>query len=189
MGAVGWGTVVAGRGGVQSSFGVRVGRHKACPYRGHGGRIRGTTRVGARWHRQYAGDSAPTWHGVWGALRGESPRTREGRRPDRPEGQFLVGSFWFLVLGGEGALGLGGLSSFGRIFLTGLSEIAIMEKTEGGECVMGVQRVKYSGQAAPELLSAMREIARGEGRQFEAVMEEAMAEYIASRRGRGRGLR
>lgn len=47
---------------------------------------------------------------------------------------------------------------------------------------MGVQRVRYSSQAAPELLSAMREIARGEGRQFEAVMEEAMEAYIASRR-------
>ena len=47
---------------------------------------------------------------------------------------------------------------------------------------MGVQRVRYSSQAAPELLSTMREIARGEGRQFEAVMEEAMETYIASRR-------
>ena len=47
---------------------------------------------------------------------------------------------------------------------------------------MGVQRVRYSSQAAPELLSAMREIARGEGRQFETVMEEAMETYIASRR-------
>ena len=69
---------------VRSNFGVRVGRHKACPYLSHGGRLRGTTREGGRWHRQYAGDAAPTWHGVWGALRGESPRTREGRRPDRP---------------------------------------------------------------------------------------------------------
>ncbi len=68
---------------MQFIFGVRVGRHKACPYRGHGGRFRGTTWVGDRWHRQHAGDAAPTWHGVRGALRGESPRTREGRRPDR----------------------------------------------------------------------------------------------------------
>ena len=41
--------------------------------------------------------------------------------------------------------------------------------------------VKYSSQAAPELLSAMREIAHSEGRQFQAVMEEAMEEYIAKR--------
>ena len=46
---------------------------------------------------------------------------------------------------------------------------------------MGGAIVKYSSQAAPELLSAMREIARGEGRQFQAVMEEAMEEYIANR--------
>ena len=67
-----------------SNFGERVGRHKACPYRGHGGRLGGTMWVGDRWHRQYAGDAAPTWHGVGGAaLRGGTPRTREGRRPDR----------------------------------------------------------------------------------------------------------
>ena len=46
---------------------------------------------------------------------------------------------------------------------------------------MGGAIVKYSSQAAPELLSAMREIARSEGRQFQAVMEEAMEEYIANR--------
>lgn len=46
---------------------------------------------------------------------------------------------------------------------------------------MGIQRVKYSRQAAPELLSAMREIARGEGRQLQAVMEEAMEAYIENR--------
>ena len=46
---------------------------------------------------------------------------------------------------------------------------------------MGMQREKYSSQAAPALLSAMREIARSEGRQFQAVMEEAMEAYIADR--------
>ena len=46
---------------------------------------------------------------------------------------------------------------------------------------MGMQRVKYSSQASPEVLSTMREIARSEGRQFQAVMEEAMEEYIANR--------
>ena len=61
-----------------------LGRHKACPYRGHGRWLRGTTWVSDRWYRQHARYTAPTWHGVWGALRGESPRTREGRRPDRP---------------------------------------------------------------------------------------------------------
>ncbi len=71
-------------------IGEALGRHKACPYGDHGGRLRGTTWVGDRWHRQYAGDAAPTWQGVGGALRGESPRTREGRRPDRPELQWSV---------------------------------------------------------------------------------------------------
>ena len=75
---------------MQSNFGVRVGRHKAWPYRGHGGRLRGKTWVGDRWHRQHAGDAATSWHGVRGALRGESPRTREGRRPDRTELQWSV---------------------------------------------------------------------------------------------------
>ena len=46
---------------------------------------------------------------------------------------------------------------------------------------MGVPRLKYSSQAARELLSAMRGIARGEGRQFQAVREEAIEEFIAIR--------
>jgi hypothetical protein len=46
---------------------------------------------------------------------------------------------------------------------------------------MGMQRVKFSSQASPEALSAMREIARSEGRQFQAVLQEAMEEYIANR--------
>ena len=46
---------------------------------------------------------------------------------------------------------------------------------------MGMERVKFSSQASPEALSAMREIARGEGRQFQAVLQEAMEEYIANR--------
>ncbi|MCY3691530.1 MAG: hypothetical protein OXI54_13595 [Chloroflexota bacterium] len=39
----------------------------------------------------------------------------------------------------------------------------------------------FSGQAAPELLAAMRSIAQAEGRDFEAALEDAMQEYIASR--------
>ena len=46
---------------------------------------------------------------------------------------------------------------------------------------MGTQRVTFSSQASPEALAAMREIARSEGRQFEAVLQEAMEEYIANR--------
>ena len=47
---------------------------------------------------------------------------------------------------------------------------------------MGKQRVKYSSEAAPEVLAAMREIGRSEGRQFQAVMEEAMEEFVANRK-------
>ena len=42
-------------------------------------------------------------------------------------------------------------------------------------------REKFSSQAAPELLSAMREIARKEGRHFQAVLEDAMQTYIENK--------
>ena len=46
---------------------------------------------------------------------------------------------------------------------------------------MAVLREKFSSQVAPELLAAVREIARKEGRHFQAVLEEAMREYIENR--------
>ncbi len=46
---------------------------------------------------------------------------------------------------------------------------------------MVATRQKFSSQADPELLEGMREIARKEGRQFQAVLEEAMAGYIESK--------
>ena len=46
---------------------------------------------------------------------------------------------------------------------------------------MVAQREKFSSQAAPELLSKMREIARKDGRHFQAVLEDAMLEYIEGR--------
>ena len=46
---------------------------------------------------------------------------------------------------------------------------------------MNTPREKFSSQAAPELLSAMREIARKEGRHFQAVLEDAMQTYIEIR--------
>ena len=67
--------------GVQSSFRVRVGRHKDCPYRGHGGRLRGTRWVGDRRHRQDAGDAAPTWHGVGGRCGGNPPAQGRAEGP------------------------------------------------------------------------------------------------------------
>jgi hypothetical protein len=44
-------------------------------------------------------------------------------------------------------------------------------------------RVKFSTQAAPDLLETMRSIAKEEGRQFQAVLEEAMKLYIERKRG------
>lgn len=46
---------------------------------------------------------------------------------------------------------------------------------------MVAPREKFSSQAAPELLSAMREIARSEGRHFQTVLEEAMRGYIEAK--------
>ena len=48
---------------------------------------------------------------------------------------------------------------------------------------MSTVREKFSSQASPELLAGMREIARKEGRHFQAVLEEAMARHIESKAG------
>lgn len=47
---------------------------------------------------------------------------------------------------------------------------------------MVAQREKFSSQAAPEVLFEMREIARSEGRQLQAVLEEAMVNYIETKK-------
>ncbi len=39
-------------------------------------------------------------------------------------------------------------------------------------------REKFSSQAAPELLAALRQIVESQGRQFQAVLDEAMRDYI-----------
>lgn len=39
-------------------------------------------------------------------------------------------------------------------------------------------REKFSSQAAPEVLAALREIAETQGRQFQAVLDEALRDYI-----------
>ena len=49
-------------------------------------------------------------------------------------------------------------------------------------------REKFSSQAAPEILAALRRIADSEGRQFQAVLDEALREYI-ERKGNGRPRR
>jgi len=39
-------------------------------------------------------------------------------------------------------------------------------------------REKFSSQAAPEVLAALRQIAESQGRQFQAVLDEAMRDDI-----------
>ncbi len=46
---------------------------------------------------------------------------------------------------------------------------------------MVAAREKFSSQAAPELLAAMRGIARREDRDFEEVLEEAMWDYLKNK--------
>lgn len=46
-------------------------------------------------------------------------------------------------------------------------------------------REKFSSQAAPEVLAALRQIAESEGRQFQAILDEALREYI-ERKEKGR---
>ncbi|HWH32655.1 MAG TPA: hypothetical protein VNU01_08285 [Egibacteraceae bacterium] len=42
---------------------------------------------------------------------------------------------------------------------------------------------KFATQAPHELLAEVRDIARTEGRQFQAVVAEALAEYVTRKRG------
>jgi hypothetical protein len=51
-----------------------------------------------------------------------------------------------------------------------------------------VVREKFSSQVAPEVLSAMREIAASQGRQFQSVLDEALRDYI-DRQAKGRPRR
>ena len=46
---------------------------------------------------------------------------------------------------------------------------------------MASTREKFSSQASLELLTKMREIAQSDGRHFQAVLEDAMSDYIESR--------
>ena len=41
---------------------------------------------------------------------------------------------------------------------------------------------KFSSQAEPEILEGLREIATREGRQFQAVLGDAMREYLSHKR-------
>jgi predicted transcriptional regulator len=44
---------------------------------------------------------------------------------------------------------------------------------------------KFSSQAEPEILEGLQEIAAREGRQFQAVLGDAMREYLAQKRQQG----
>ncbi|MGH7430114.1 MAG: hypothetical protein ACREJ4_17405 [Candidatus Methylomirabilaceae bacterium] len=41
---------------------------------------------------------------------------------------------------------------------------------------------KFSSQAEPEILEGLQEVAAREGRQFQAVLGEAMREYLSRKR-------
>lgn len=45
-------------------------------------------------------------------------------------------------------------------------------------------REKFSSQAAPEVLAQMRQLAEAQGRQFQALLDEAMRDYLARQQGR-----
>ena len=53
---------------------------------------------------------------------------------------------------------------------------------------MTVQRERFSSRVDSELLAALRELARREGRPLNAVLEDAMRDYIAARRVRSVNL-
>lgn len=46
-----------------------------------------------------------------------------------------------------------------------------------------ILREKFSSQAAPDVLAALRHIAESQGRQFQAVLDEALRDYIDRHQG------
>ena len=44
--------------------------------------------------------------------------------------------------------------------------------------VSTLQREKFSSQASPDVLAALRELAATQGRQFQAVLDDAMRDYL-----------
>jgi len=42
---------------------------------------------------------------------------------------------------------------------------------------------KFSSQARPELLEEVRSLAAEDGRQFQSVLDEALAEWVAKKKG------
>jgi predicted transcriptional regulator len=54
--------------------------------------------------------------------------------------------------------------------------------------LMSIVREKFSSQAAPEVLAALRKLADAEGRQFQVLLEEAMRDYL-DRKSQGQSRR
>lgn len=46
---------------------------------------------------------------------------------------------------------------------------------------MDAPREEFSSRASPDLLAALRDIARSKGRRFDAVLEDALKEYLENR--------
>ena len=54
-----------------------------------------------------------------------------------------------------------------------------LEKINQGESIVStLQREKFSSQASPDVLAALRELAATQGRQFQAVLDDAMRDYL-----------
>ena len=51
------------------------------------------------------------------------------------------------------------------------------------QTVSEIKKVKFATQADPEVLAALRKIAGQEGRQLQALVDEALREYIAQKQG------
>ena len=47
-----------------------------------------------------------------------------------------------------------------------------------GDAMATATREKFSSQAAPDVLAALRHIAETQGRQFQAVLDDALRDYI-----------
>ena len=54
-----------------------------------------------------------------------------------------------------------------------------LEAFEQSESIVStLQREKFSSQASPDVLAALRELAASQGRQFQAVLDDAMRDYL-----------
>jgi hypothetical protein len=45
------------------------------------------------------------------------------------------------------------------------------------------QKVKFATQADPQILDALRAMAQAEGRQLQALIDEALSEYVERKQG------